>query len=740
MRKKRQRQQKSDKMPPISSMIIETMRQFGRPISLKELLKLLTNMGKKLTKPELIDYVEGLLKTGHIVEIKGNRYGLTELLRLVTGKLSIHPDGFGFVTPDDTKGQGKTNDIFIPIRGIKGAIHGDHVAVRIDGERGRRIEGTVIRILKRTIREIVGIFHKKKGISIVTPEDERLNFEILVRSKDSMKAKDGQVVLVELLEDPDELAIEGHSHPGRVIKILGDQDDMNVQVQIVIHKHQLPHTFSHQALQQADNLPDSIQPEEYEGRKDLRNLPIITIDGETARDFDDAIHVTKTRTGYRLIVAIADVAHYVKKDSFIDKDALERGTSVYFPNAVIPMLPEKLSNHLCSLMPNVDRLAMVAEITFDKQGVRKKAEFYEAVIHSHRRCTYTEVAKLLDLPPDKNNTEDINFLKHLRVMAELAQKLHELRRKRGSIDFDLPEPVVVLGITGELSEIVKRERNQAHEIIEEFMIAANEAVAEFLSQKEIPTLYRVHDKPDPQKIENLVNMLKEFGIHTEPPEEITSDWCQDILQKIKGTPQEYLINTMLLRSMRQAIYQPNNIGHFGLASQNYLHFTSPIRRYPDLIVHRILKSNLKKRKKIEFYSQDELVILGNHTTSRERVAMEAEREMLERLKVRFMADKVGETFDAIISAVTSFGFFVELKEMFIEGVVRLVDLTDDYYIFDEGRHRLVGERTHRIFQLGQMVRVRLKEVNIARRRINFELEEMKTEGKAKRTKKGQQAP
>jgi len=545
-----------------------------------------------------------------------------------------------------------------------------------------------------------------------------------VASKDTMKAKDGQVVVVELLSPTEHLEVEGRNLPGRVIEILGDPDDMDVQVQIVIQKHQLPHTFSDEALKEADILPDTVQPKECAERQDLRQLPIITIDGETARDFDDAVHVAKTRTGYRLIVAIADVAHYIKKGSDMDKEAIERGTSVYFPNKVVPMLPEKLSNHMCSLMPHTDRLALVAEITFDKQGNRKKTSFYEAVIHSHRRCTYTEVAKLLSNPKNEATDPDPLFLRHLNIMAELAQRLHALRRQRGSIDFDLPEPVVVLGITGELAEIVKRERNQAHEIIEEFMIAANEAVADFFSTKEIPTLYRVHDKPDAQKMERLLYMLQELGIHMEKPEEITPDWCQSILQKVKGANQEYLINTMLLRSMRQAVYQPENIGHFGLASTDYLHFTSPIRRYPDLIVHRILKANLKRRKRIEVYSKEELVTLGNHTTSRERVAMEAEREMLERLKVRFMADKLGEVFDGIISAITSFGFFVELKAMFIEGVVRLVDLTDDYYLFDEARQKLIGERTRRVFQIGQEVRVRLKEVNIARRRINFELVNM----------------
>jgi len=705
--------------------ILEVMRQAGRPLLLREILKALNATGQKTVKPDLLNAMEGLVKAGKVVELKGNRYGLTDMLRLVTGRLSVHPDGFGFVTPDDAVAKSRTMDIFIPFKAIKGAIHGDRVAVRIEGERGRRIEGTVIRILERSIEKTIGIFHKKKGVSVVTPEDERLNFDILVASKDTMKAKDGQVVVVELLSPTEHLEVEGRNLPGRVIEILGDPDDMDVQVQIVIQKHQLPHTFSDEALKEADILPDTVQPKECAERQDLRQLPIITIDGETARDFDDAVHVAKTRSGYRLIVAIADVAHYIKKGSNLDKEAMERGTSVYFPNKVVPMLPEKLSNHLCSLMPNTDRLALVAEITFDKEGHRKKTSFYEAVIHSHRRCTYTEVAKLLSNPKEATDPDPL-FLRHLNIMAELAQRLHALRRERGSIDFDLPEPVVVLGITGELAEIVKRERNQAHEIIEEFMIAANEAVADFFSTKEIPTLYRVHDKPDAQKMERLLYMLQELGIHMEKPEEITPDWCQSILQKVKGANQEYLINTMLLRSMRQAVYQPENIGHFGLASTDYLHFTSPIRRYPDLIVHRILKANLKRRKRIEVYSKEELVTLGNHTTSRERVAMEAEREMLERLKVRFMADKLGEVFDGIISAITSFGFFVELKAMFIEGVVRLVDLTDDYYLFDEVRQKLIGERTRRVFQIGQEVRVRLKEVNIARRRINFELVNMTT--------------
>ncbi len=695
--------------------IIETMTQAGRPLFLREILHLAhispheRNRAKKLIK----QYVN----QGKLVLIKGNRYGLAKMMRLVTGTLSVHPDGFGFVKP--LPDQPEKEDIFIPPRRLKTALHGDKVVVRIEGARGRRLEGSILRVLERGVKKVVGTFHRRKAVSVVVPEDERLGFEIVIPRGQQKRAKNGQVVVAEIDFFP-----EGSRNPeGKITEVLGDPEDISVQTKIVINKYELRHKFPPAVRKHAAKIPSRVVQADFRGRKDIRNLPLVTIDGEDAKDFDDAVFVKKTRSGYVLTVAIADVGHYVEKASPIDKEAKERGTSVYFPGSVVPMLPEKLSNNLCSLVPQKDRLAVVARICFDLQANVTRRTFFKAVIKSHKRFTYTQVRRILVDKDKRLIAENNEMVGHLECMAELALLLHEKRRLRGSIDFDLPEPYFVLGMRGELEEIVRRERNLAHQIIEEFMIAANEAVAHNLNHRDIPTLYRVHEEPDRERLEDFVKFARGVGLDIEIPEELTPRWCQEVLERVSDTPYEYVINHLLLRSMKQAVYSPENIGHFGLASPTYLHFTSPIRRYPDLVVHRILKGNLRKKRKRPVYDMEELQQLGSESSARERNAMEAEREVLDRLKVRFMADKVGQVFEGVISAVTSFGFFVELKDMFVEGAVRLVDLVDDYYEADLTSQRLVGRRSGRVYQLGQQVKVMVRDVNIARRHINFEIVE-----------------
>ncbi len=680
---------------------------------MRELLNLLRVSSREAKKAR--ELVRELVAEGRVIHIKGHRYGLSELMRLVTAKLIVHPDGFGFAHPEEP-GQ---EDIFIPARGLKGATHGDRVIVRVEKTRGRRQEGLVLRIVERGIKKVVGTFYHRKNISVVVPEDDRLLFEVLIPRKYTCGAETGQIVEAEVESFP----ARGRNPEGRVVEVLGDPEDMKVQTSIVIHKFDLPHRFPEDVVNQAQNLPDRVAQQDLKGRKDLRDIPFVTIDGKDARDFDDAVFVKKTRSGYVLNVAIADVSHYVKPGSPIDREAIARGTSVYFPNTVVPMLPEKLSNNLCSLVPDKDRLAMVARIYFDRDAKPLRASFFKAVIRSHRRFTYHEVKQILAGENNGLAHKSRDHLKHLEWMAELAELLHGQRRLRGSIDFDLPEPYVILGLTGTLEDIVRRERNLAHQIIEEFMIAANEAVARFLSERNVPTLYRIHGEPDAEKLNSFVEFVQGLGLNIKIPEKVTPKWCQDIINRVSGKPQEYIVNTILLRTMQQAVYSPENSGHFGLASPTYLHFTSPIRRYPDLVVHRILKGNLRRGRKNPVYDYKKLEETGKQCSARERAAMEAEREMLDRLKVRFMADKIGESFDGIVSAVTSFGFFVELKHVFVEGAVRLVDLADDYYDADLNRHMLIGRRTGRTFQIGQEVRVRVKSVNISRRHINLEVEE-----------------
>lgn len=698
---------------PLEERIVEALKKAQRPIYMREIRHFgrFAPHEKHLIKPT----VQELVREGRVVHLKGNRYGLLEMMELITGKLTVHPDGFGFVAPEKPGAP----DVFVPRPGLKGAVHGDKVIVRIEKHRKKGPEGSVVRILERGVNRLVGTFFKGKRVSVVVPEDERLLFEVVVPGRQTKGARDGDVVVAEI----DHFSQRGHSAEGRIVEVLGDPNDMAVQTKIVVEKYELPHRFSRECMEEAEALPSAVRPEDLRGRRDLRDLPLVTIDGETARDFDDAVHVKKTRNGYILTVAIADVSHYVHRGSPIDQDAYIRSTSTYFPNGVIPMLPEALSNHLCSLVPDQDRLCMCARVTFDRRGQVVRSSFFKGVTRSHRRFTYTEVKKILvDRDPELMERE-WRLLPMLEWMRELAELLHARRLERGSIDFDLPEPQVVLGMTGELEEIVRRERNIAHQIIEEFMIAANEAVAHFLSQREIPTLYRVHDLPDQDKIEDFVKFARTLGMDVKPPRKMEAGWFQKVLAMAQGKPHEYVVNAVLLRSMKQAVYSPDNIGHFGLASPFYLHFTSPIRRYPDLIVHRILKANLHRVRKRPVYDYETLVEAGHHCSQRERVAMEAEREVFERFKVRFMADKIGETYEGVISSVTSFGFFVELKEIFIDGAVRLVDIADDYYELDHANHRLVGKRTGRVFQVGQPVKVVVKDVNIARRHINFALVE-----------------
>ncbi len=693
--------------------ILKVLKDSGRPLYLREIIHNLHLPPEK--RPEAKKLIKNMVKSGELTLLKGKRYGITSQLRLVTGTVIVHPDGFGFVHPDENG----LEDIFIPPRKLNGAVHGDLVTARIERDSKKGPEGSIIRINERKTKEIVGIFYSGKNLGVVIPENERLRFEILIPNPKKYGNINGKAVVAKILH----FSRTGTSAEGEIVKVLGDPDDINVQSQIVIHKYQLPNRFTSPARKEAKGLPKGVIKEDWTGRRDLRELPLITIDGENAKDFDDAVHVKRTKTGFILTVAIADVSHYVKKGGYLDADALSRGTSVYFPDRVIPMLPEKLSNDLCSLVPQKERLAMVVKITFDRHANVKKTAFFKAVIKSHCRFTYKIVQRLLEGKDKGLLKKHQNFIKMFKDMEELSRLLIRKRTRRGSLDFDLPEPEVILGLTGELESIVLRERSMAHKIIEEFMIAANEAVATFLFEREIPTLFRVHEPPEREKLEDMVKYMRSLGYNIKTPKKVNSFWCQKILGMVEGRPEEYIVNSMLLRSMSQAVYSPENIGHFGLASNTYLHFTSPIRRYPDLVVHRILKGNLRRVRKRPIYGEEELVFLGDHLSKRERIAMEAEREMLERLKIRYMEGKIGEEFDGIISSVTSFGMFVELKDILISGVVRLVDMADDYYEFDEKRQVLRGKRTGKVYRLGQEVRLRLISVNKARRHINFEIVE-----------------
>jgi len=690
--------------------ILQLMEEEDRPLLVREILRHLAV--KKELRRRVRELLKDLADEGKVVRIRGNRYGLPLKMNLVVGKIRSHPDGYGFVIPEE-EGQ---EDIFISPRNLKEAMHGDRVVARVESIRKKGREGKVIRILERAFRKIVGKFMRAKHYSYVIPEDERILQEVYIPDGETKRARPNQLVVAEITRYPTERA----RPEGRVTHILGYPDDPEIEPQIIIHKYDLPHRFSSAALREARSLPLTPPSQEYEGRVDLRSISTFTIDGENARDFDDAVSIEKEKDGgMRLYVSISDVSHYVKEDTPLDEEAFLRGTSVYFPDRAISMFPAELSNEICCLHPRMDRLTVTVELRYDADGKEKGVRFYPSVIRSKERLTYTIVRKILVDEDAELRDKFKAILEPLEWMASLSQRLRERRMERGALDFDLPEPEVILNLQGETEEIIRAERNVAHQIIEEFMIAANEAVARLIEGKGFPSIYRIHEPPQQEAMDEFRRFISHLGYKMRKETEHSPKELQKILLEVKGRSEERVVNNILLRSMKWAKYSAKNLGHFGLASDAYAHFTSPIRRYPDLIVHRILKRVLSKRD--GGASEEELAKKADRLSQRERVAMEAEREILDRYRVRFMKGKVGEVFEGVISGVTAFGFFVELNDIFIEGLVRVTSLHDDYYHYHEKRYCLVGERTHRTFKIGDKVRVRVDRVDVERRHIDFGL-------------------
>jgi len=652
----------------------------------------------------------------------GKLYTLAQEADLAEGVVEVHPRGFGFAIIGDRAGapaqktdKSLRQDPFIAPDNLGSSHQGDRALFRLIPKRRGRSEAIVIRVIRRAATVLVGTYEAGRQTSLVVPEDERFLFNILVHRKDSCGARNGDAVVVEITDFK-----SGQRNPeGRITEVLGDPHDIEVQTEIVIRKHKLPHKFSDKALQDADTYPDII-PEE-KGRLDLRAIAHVTIDGETARDFDDAVAVEKTAKGWRLYVSIADVSYYVKPGSTLDREAYERGTSVYFPNRVVPMLPERLSNNLCSLVPNKPRPAFSAVMEFDRKGKRLAQKFSKSIITSHHRLTYTIVKQILVDKDKALASRYSDILPQLREMAQLAAVLERKRIGRGSIGFSLPEAEVLIGAADQVTDVIRTERNMAHKLIEEFMLAANEAVAFTLAAEGFPTLYRIHESPDDLKVKEFTSFARTLGLHLSSNGG-SPKWFGKVLNLVAGTPKEYIVNNILLRTMQRARYSPENVGHFGLAAEYYTHFTSPIRRYPDLIVHRTLFTLLTKKKKASASPAPDLQEAGDFLSGRERAAVDAEREMTERLQVRFMAEKIGETFEGIVSGVTSFGLFIELLDHFVSGAIEIAQLKGDYFHFDEKNYRLIGSRTNKVFQVGDLIRIKVVSVDTRQRRINFVLE------------------
>lgn len=662
-------------------------------------------------------FLEERVKSGDAVLIKGGRYAHPSRVGLVVGRLQMHSDGFGFVIPDDPK----ASDLHVRGRDLFSAMNGDRVVARVETSRGRP-SGTIIRILTRANEKLIGIVRMQRKMAVVVPTDERVSHQVMVSRDDLLGAADGMLVQLELTQFPT------HDDPpvGRVVHVLGYPGNEDVEAKAIALKHKIRIEFPKEVLKDADKLPKKVRVADIKGRADLRNVGFVTIDGERARDFDDAVQVEDLGTKYLLRVAIADVSHYVRPGAPVDDEAALRGTSTYFPDRVFPMLPERLSNGLCSLIPNEDRLAFVAEMEYSRGGRRQTSRFYTAVIKSKRRLTYTEVARSLDDPDSKEAQELGETVADVTRMWALAQLIRSRRKERGSIDFDLPQPEIILDLSGRPEDIIKSDRNHAHYLIEEFMIAANEAVAEHLEKAKVPAPFRVHEPPSSEKVEEFRRFIHNFGYALKSRGEVKPADFQELVERSESTPESRMINQMMLRTMRKAVYAPVNLGHFGLASTHYLHFTSPIRRYPDLVVHRLLKRLLEEKGpkgKWRAEVKGELEAECPRLSERERASESAEREAVAWKKCQFMADKVGEVYWGFITGVAGFGFFVELEQYFVDGLVHVSSLRDDFYHFSEETQSLIGERTRRRFRIGDRIRVTLERVNVEKRQVDFTLVE-----------------
>jgi ribonuclease R len=700
---------------PIASreLILQTLADAGVPLTDAELAQRLS-----ITRDERDAFERRLAAMEREAQILRNRKGailVAQKLHLVAGRVEGHPDGYGFVVPEEGE------DLYLGPHEMKKVLHGDRVAVRKSGVDHRgRTEAKIVEVIERVNSRIVGRLRREQGILFVQPAERRISQNVHVAAEDARGARAGQVVVAELTAQPD-----GHAEPvGRIVEVLGEAADPGIEIEIALRKHDLPFKFSEAAERLAATYPGTPRGGDLAGREDLRGLDLVTIDGETARDFDDAVYCEKTRDGFRLVVAIADVSHYVRDGDALDAEARERGNSVYFPRRVIPMLPEKLSNGLCSLNPEVDRLCMACDMAIGPKGQISRYRFYPAVMRSRARLTYTAVASALTNPQGEPARNLKPLLPRLQVLEQLFRALLRAREERGAIDFETIETQFVFDDENRLLRIDRVERNDAHRIIEECMLAANVCSSDFLSSRKHPTLYRIHEGPTPEKLKALREFLKGFGLQLAGGDKPTAKHYAKLLESVRKRPDVQLLQTVLLRSLQQAQYSPENVGHFGLAYEHYTHFTSPIRRYPDLLVHRSIKAALAGGR----YKPGNWTDLGAHCSQTERRADEATREVAAWLKCYYMRDRVGEEFEGSVSAVTGFGIFVALDDFYVEGLVHISELGQDYFQFDAVRHQLVGDRTRKTFRLADRVRVKIARVDLETSRLDFLLAGDSAEG------------
>ncbi|ERS91805.1 ribonuclease R [Halomonas sp. PBN3] len=726
---------KYDKPAPSREYLLARLEEVGKPITHESMSRLLG-----LDDEELQEAVRRRLaameRDGQVLRNRAGAYALIDKLDLIKGKVLGHRDGFGFLLRDD----GKKPDLVLPPRQMRRVFHGDHVLARISGrDRRGRDEATIVEVLSRNTQTIVGVYRENTPeFGVLIPENPRITQEVIIPHSACGGAKDGQVISARIVKQP-----ETRVQPvGEVIEVLGERMDPGMEIDIAIRSYEIPAEFPPEVHDQIGEMSAEVAEADKANRIDLRHLPLVTIDDESAKDFDDAVCAWKTKSGsWKLLVAIADVSHYVRPGTPLDQEAVRRGNSVYFPGQVVPMLPELLSNGLCSLNPAVDRLALVCEMNISQSGTISRYRFYEAVFQSHARLTYNKVAAILDeddAAGDALREEYRELVPSLKNLHALYRVLREAREARGAIDFETTETAIVFNDERKIEKIVPRSRNDAHKLIEECMLAANVATARFLDKHDLPALYRIHEKPSPERLDKLRLFLAELGLSLGGGDDPSPQDYQELAEVIRDRPDADVIQTVMLRSMSRAVYSPQNDGHFGLAYPAYAHFTSPIRRYPDLIVHRAIRSVIRGPRQTNTvlradgapveppsrwapYTFEQMLELGEHCSMTERRADDATRDVEDWLKCEFMSDKLGEVYDGTISSVTQFGIFVQLDEVYVEGLVHVTSLPSDYYHYEPEKHRLKGERSGMSYRLGDGVTVQVARVDLDERKIDFAL-------------------
>jgi len=709
-----QREAKKYQNPiPSREFILQTLTEHGVPMEFGEVARAL-DLEEEQDLEALERRLGAMVRDGQLVRNRRDAFCLVNKRDLIAGRVIGHPDGFGFVKPDDGG-----DDLYLYPKEMRGLFHGDRVVVRVTGrDRRGRLEGSVVEVLERGTTSVVGRLYSESGVGFVTPDNKRLTHDVIIPSDRLMDASQGQIVVAEITDQPTK-----RTQPiGRIVEVLGDHMGPGMETSIAMRAHDIPSQWPEEVQAQIKAFTEEVPEAAKEGRTDLRDTPLVTIDGADARDFDDAVFCERKSKGWRLLVCIADVSAYVEPDSPLDREGFNRGNSVYFPDRVIPMLPEILSNGLCSINPRVDRLCMTCELYVSREGRVTRSRFFEAVMRSHARLTYDEVAAMIVDGDPELCERHAELLPHLHELYALFQALAEARAARGAIDFDTIETKFVFNDAKRIESIEPVQRNDAHRIIEECMLAANVAAARLFQRKKMPALFRIHETPKEEKLSDLREFLAELGLNLPGGNKPTAKDYGTLLQAVKGRPDAHLIQTVLLRSMQQAMYSSDNVGHFGLAYDAYTHFTSPIRRYPDLIVHRIIKHILAGGTAADLdYSKPELQQIGEHCSGTERRADEATRDAEDWLKCEYMRDKIGEEYDGTITSVQGFGIFVELDGVYVDGLVHITALDNDYYHFDPVGHRLTGERTGQVYRLGDRLRVKVAAVNLEDRKIDFVL-------------------